>query len=553
MPDDADELATPVASRAIPRVVWAATAAFAVLLAGWSVLAPLGEAPDEPAHLALVLHLADGNGYPAYDGLENQAAIIRLCRTWAAATRACPRPGELVTPTSVRLHPRSEAPDRAARPAWDDEGGDTPVGQLNQMPQHPPLYYQAMAQVLRLERALGGGPWSTDRELALLRLANALLVAPLPLLAWWAASRFGADRTTAVTAAVAVLAVPMLSHIGSTLNNDNLLTLLGAVLAALLAGVARGDRSRATAGAVGVVAGLALLTKAFAVVFPPAIALAYLAGAVEPDRPAWSARLRRMALPVAIAAGATVAMAGWWYVGVRSRTGSFTPSIESRRYTSALAPDGFTPDLGAFASEFGRNLPVRYWGSFGWYTVPIPFPMALVLTGVALAAVAVAFWPQRGPEGSDRLQRGSLAVPFLLLGGFVMARAWDLYATTSRFQFMQGRYLFAGIVGMAVLVALGIRRIVGWASPVVVAVAALILQLDAVRRSLETWWGGPGVDRFGQVRALVAWGAWPGELVAVLVVAVVASGLWLAVELIWEARSSLPRGAEPGPVGSTPP
>ena len=166
----------------VPVVVLAATLAFGALAAVWSVVAPLGEAPDEPAHLALVLHLADGNGYPEFDGLTNQAAIIRLCKTYAAATRACPREGEAVTPTSMRRHPREDAPDKGDRPAWDDEGGAASVGQLNQMPQHPPLYYQAMATVLRVERAVGGGPSSADRELALLRLANAALITPLPLM-----------------------------------------------------------------------------------------------------------------------------------------------------------------------------------------------------------------------------------------------------------------------------------------------------------------------------------------------------------------------------------
>ena len=218
----------------MPAVVLAATLAFGALAAVWSVVAPLGEAPDEPAHLALVLHLAEGRPYPAYDGLANQAAIIRLCRTYAAATRACPREGEAVTRTSMRRHPRSEAPDKASRPAWDDEGGATSVGQLNQMPQHPPLYYQAMASVLRVERWLGGGPMSADRELALLRLVNAALIAPLPLLAWWAARRFRLGEVAAVTAAVATFAIPMLTHIGSTLNNDNLLTLLAAIGTALL-------------------------------------------------------------------------------------------------------------------------------------------------------------------------------------------------------------------------------------------------------------------------------------------------------------------------------
>lgn len=562
----------------MPAVVLAATLAFGALAAVWSVVAPLGEAPDEPAHLALVLHLAEGRPYPAYDGLANQAAIIRLCRTYAAATRACPREGEAVTRTSMRRHPRSEAPDKASRPAWDDEGGATSVGQLNQMPQHPPLYYQAMASVLRVERWLGGGPMSADRELALLRLVNAALIAPLPLLAWWAARRFRLGEVAAVTAAVATFAIPMLTHIGSTLNNDNLLTLLAAIGTALLAGVLRGDRSLRTALAVGVITGLALLTKAFGVVLVPAIVVAYLLGSRERAAPTptpptltptpqprtsyrrpsllavsgtklrWAARAARAARAAWAAGGAVLVVAGWWYVGVRARTGRFAPTIESDRLTSALAPPGFAPDAGRFASEFARNVDDRFWGSFGWYTIRFPTWLAACCTLVVVAAVVAALLPRRDESGSTRWQRAALLVPFVLLGGLVLSRAWRLYATTSSFPFMQGRYLFAGLVGLFVLVALGLTRAVGRWAPVAAAVAAALLQAEALRRCLQGWWGGPGLGPRGQVQALVAWSAWPGEALAVLGLVAVGLGAWFAVALV---RFVL-RVDDGRPVGSMP-
>lgn len=521
-----------------PRVVLAACVAFAALGAVWSVVAPLGEAPDEPAHLALVLHLADGRPYPEFDGLENQAAIIRLCRTYAASTRACPREGEVVTATSVRRHPEAEAPDKGSRPAWDDAGGDARVGQLNQMPQHPPLYYQAMATVLRVERAVLGGPASADRELALLRLVNVALVAPLPLLCWWAARRFGLDDATGAVAAVAVLAVPMLAHIGSTLNNDNLLTLLAAILMGLLAGVARGDRSLRTAGLVGLVTALALLTKAFGAVFPPIVALAYLVGAPRPagepgEVPASGrGRIARAARPLAVAGAVTVLGAGWWYLGVRARTGSFTPSIEGRRLTAELAPPGFEPDVWRFAGEFAAKLDQRFWGSFGWYSVRVSWWWALLATAVLGAAVATALAPRRGAADSTRLQRAVLLAPFVALAAFVAARAWGLYATTSTFPFIQGRYLFAGLTGLLVLAAVGARRwSARWALIATLAVAT-VLQAHAGRRALEVWWGGPGLGPRGQLHALAAWSAWPGELIGLLGVALATAGAWLVAEVV---------------------
>lgn len=553
----------------VPVVVLAATLAFGLLGAVWSVVAPLGEAPDEPAHLALVLHLADGHGYPAYDGLANQAAIIRLCKTYASTTRACPRDGEPVTPTSMRLHPRSEAPDKAGRPAWDDEGGAASVGQINQMPQHPPLYYQAMAMVLRAERAVNGGPMAADRELALLRLVNAAMLAPLPLLAWWAARRFRLGEVAAVTASLAVFGVPMLTHIGSTLNNDNLLTLLAAVAAALLAGVLRGDRSMRTAVAVGAVTGLALLTKAFGMVLVPAIVVAYLLGTTEPTEPdvvpgtgendgeryevrggggGWGDRLRSILAPLAGAGAVVVVLAGWWYVGVRLRTGRFAPTVESARITSALAPPGFQPDLVEFARQYATNINNRFWGSFGWYTIRFPSWLATLCTLAVAVLVGIALAPHRDRSGSNRLQRLALLVPVVALGGLVFLRAWSLYSTSSKFQFLQGRYLFAGIVGLLVLVAIGLQRVAGRWAPVAVAAFALLVQVEALRRCLQGWWGGPGLGPRGQVRAMVAWSAWPGELIAALGVVAAAAGIGLVVAL---ARFVIQAG-EDRPVGSMP-
>jgi small subunit ribosomal protein S36 len=545
-------------------VVLAACVAFGAVAACWSVLVPLTEAPDEPAHLALVLHLADGHGYPSYDGLHNQQAIVRLCATYAAATRACPRKGEPVTPTSTRRHPRSEAPDRSVRPAWDDAGGDQPLGQLNQMPQHPPLYYEAMAAVLRVERAVHGGAWSADRELALLRLVNALIVMPLPGLAWWSARRLRLSRATCAAAAVALLGLPMLTYIGATLNNDNLLTLCGAALVALLAGVVGGDRTWKTGLAVGAVTGVALLTKAFAIVFPPLIVVAYLVGwradrgeADELTREEEQATAKEWGVPLVVAGLATAVLSAWWYVGVKVRTGKFAPTVEDAKLTTALRPSGFHAHVGPFAREFARSIDQRFWGSFGWYTVRLSTGLTYALTAVVAALVVIAFVGRRTTasgadgDGTDHARRAQLAfllVPMALLGAFVLQHAWSLHVRTSKFQFIQGRYLFAGVAGLAVLVAIGTERLAGRWAAISLAVAGGALQAWAAWRCLVGYWGGPGLGPRGQLRAMGAWSAWPGTATGMLGVALVASLGWLAWCLASEVRG--PRSAEGAPVGS---
>ncbi|MBX3286069.1 MAG: DUF2142 domain-containing protein [Actinobacteria bacterium] len=528
----------------VPAVVLVATVAFGALAALWSVAVPLLEAPDEPDHLALVLHLADGNPYPEFDGLQSQAAVYRMCRVYVSSIRACPRDDEVVSPTGMRRHPREQAPPKSERPAWDDLGGDEPVGALNQMPQHPPLYYQLMAGVLRVERAVNGGPWSLDRELALLRLANVALVTPLPLLAWWAARRFRLDQATAIGACFAVFAVPMLTHIGSTLNNDNLLNLCGALLVALLAGVLRGDRSLRTGLAVGAVIGVGLLTKAFAVIFPPLAVLAYAIGAVvDPDRPAWRESVARVARPLGAAGLVSIVLAGWWYVGVRLRTGSFTPTVEDAALTSALAPAGFEPRVGTFLGQFLPAVDTRFWGSYGGYPVRLSEGVAWLLTASVAAAVASALATREAPgaapgsEPARRLATAWFLVPVAALAVLVVGRSWGIYATTSKLVFAQGRYLFAGLVALVVPVAMGIRRGAGRWTPFVLVALAAVAQAHALRRSLADYWGGPGLGPRGQVRALVAYSGWPGEVVALFGIAAAVSAGALAWTLVGLART----------------
>jgi hypothetical protein len=95
-------------------------------------------------------------------------------------------------------------------------------------------------------------------------------------------------------------------------------------------------------------------------------------------------------------------------------------------------------------------------------------------------------------------------------------------------------------------VALGFRRWSGRWAPLVVAGLAGLVQLEALRRCLQGWWGGPGLGPRGQIEALVAWSAWPGELLALLAVAAGAAGAWFAFSLV----RFVIRSGDDVPVGS---
>jgi len=99
-----------------------------------------------------------------------------------------------------------------------------------------------------------------------------------------------------------------------------------------------------------------------------------------------------------------------------------------------------------------------------------------------------------------------------------------------------------------VLVAIGVTRLAGRWAPVAVAGFAVALQAEALRRCLDGWWGGPGLGPRGQVRAMAAWSAWPGELLGLLALVAAAAGTWFAIALV---RSVLQAGDD-RPVGSMP-
>ncbi len=379
------------ARRRPPAAVGWATLLLVLVAALWTVAVPAFRPPDEAAHLDLVLYLAEGHPYPGFDGryfgeaigLDTEHHLIDSRTPW-------PR------------FDAGAAPPRGERPDVDDLGGTEPDADArptdqdrvdypyvyNQMPQHPPLYYAGMAGVLGLERLVlpGDGVPSLDRELGLLRLVNVLLVAPLPWLAWLAVARLGGDDRAGVVAALLPLGLPQLVHIGAALNNDNLLLLLGSVLAVLLIGVARGRRTRRTDLAVGVAVGLALLTKAFALMFVPWVVAAYALGA-------WTTRRRReSAAALAVSGVVAGVVGGWWWIANWVRFGEPAPTTENLTRTGDTRPPGFAPDPAEFLWTFSGRLISRTWAWIGYRTPKFELPslvVALLTVGV-LVAVGVA-------------------------------------------------------------------------------------------------------------------------------------------------------------------
>lgn len=461
----------------MPPAVWAVTVLHTLVLALYSALTPTYQAPDEPLHLDLVRVLAHGDGWPVHGTrlLDRQIDASFAVVDFDAAVR-----GEGLD---------ADAPPRSTRPAFAELGPSRPVtvGGFNQLTQHPPGYYVVAAAVLR------------------------------------GLERLGAAAPVAVAAALFPVAIPQLSHVGASINNDVLLVALCAVETLLLVRVACGDLSLRTALLVGVVAGAALLTKGLALVVVPWIAVAYAVAAVRATARGEALLRGAVALAVAVVTG------GWWWLRNLVVTGRVLPAVDA---PSPVPGPGFDPNPLGWAVVWLRNFQQTFWGHFGWLTAEVPIALvwgAAVLTAAGVAAAVV------GSRGSAWRRPDLLVVllPGVALSAGLALQSWLDHVATGVYRAIQGRYAFAGVTGLGVAVALGygtVERGRRWL-PVGVLAAAGVLQLVGLGTILAHFWPLPG-GLGASLAGALAWSPWPTAVPVAVGVAAAAAAVGVAVLVV---------------------
>ena len=509
-----------------PAAIWAlALLAFALSL-GWSLLAPAYRAPDEPLHVDLALAVAYEPAYPGAFDRRVSAAVAETARLAHLSEDGAPelRNGPL----------RAEvAPPRTDRPSFAELGLGEPTVHPNQMPQHPPLYYGFAALVIRALPV--DAPW--DFTVWVLRAADAALVALVPLFAWAAARVLTGDLATSRIAAVLAIAVPQAAHIAGSVNNDNLLTVLGAGLTVLVVRILAGDTGRRTALVVGIVTGLALLVKAFALVLVGWVALAYAVAAIRARRsmhPAWPA-VRAGLVAVAVAA----CVGGWWWIRNLGLYGTVQPDA----FGAPDAVAGFQHDWMFWAGWFTSRVVLRFWGQMGWLEVALPWPLVWALFGFMTALVTAGIAAPPDTRRGRRADRLMLLVPLVGMLAAVAVGTAGIYLRTGLPAGVQGRYLYAGLAGLAVVAAVGAARLAGFQRrrvPAPLLVGVLLLHAYAAVRALRVWWGPAGSTVEESLRALVAWAPIPPAAVAAVVAGVVLTAAGGVMFAAADARQPAP-------------
>lgn len=500
--------------RALARPLAALTFLHLGLLLTWSVMVPTFRGADEQVHHDLLRRLTETWRYPEYDGLDVSRRTLDALGTSPAFPAHAPAVAE------------DAATHRAERPGWSDLGPDVRNGPPNQMPQHPPLYYESAAAILRAVDGDGTAP--LDLAVWQLRLLSVLVMVPLPLLAADIARRFTTSTPVVLASATAVLAVPQLTHVGATISNDPLMVLLGSVTLAGAARLATGDRRWGTAAATGVAAGLALFTKGFAVPLAPAVGLACLLPLVhrssasndragEPHRDDRS-DTRGVLGRAALVAGLALAFGGWWWIRNVVAYGTPQPGVRLRERVP-----GVELDVVRFAGDFSERIVSSFWGYFGWREAHLPLGVSIAMTVLLVLAAGLACW--------RHWARVVLLVPTVVAALMVLSSGWGAFKKTGVSYATQGRYLFAGIVGLAVLASLGVAHLSRGRSrwqPAATLAVALALQAGGLWVSLTRYWAGGGLER---VEALIAFAPLPGPATAGILLATAASSVAAVVLL----------------------
>ncbi len=467
-----------------------------VVAAAWAVLTPPFRAPDEPQHVNSVLRIAYGGGWPPAGEALMSSAVDRAREQAALDTDVPGRPldrpnhGAFVDVVPVPDNQRVvvDASDALTPPPLS--GAETSAldpETVDQMTQHPPLYYGIGAAVLGVT-GLVESRW--DVQLLVLRLMDALLLMPVPLFAAGAVRRVTGSYPAALVAASFTLFVPQVGHILGSVTNDALVTLSGAGATYLCVLVLHGDLRIRTGAGLGIALGVGLLTKVMAVFALPMVLAAYLMAS--------GARSRRVR-GVLIAGGVALAVGGWWWLRNLLTLGVVQPVGIPERFG-----EGDHGGLWFFVRTAITQFTRSFFGNFGWLEVRIPDPVFWSAATV-IGALVVA--------GILRLKdaRRTLIVIVLLPAGLwlgVLVNAWPGYEETGLIVAVQGRYLFAGLLALSAGTALGLfallgphlRRAVPW-----LIVAACVAAASGLAYGFWGFYQGPGQS---VADAAARWAGW---------------------------------------------
>ena len=433
-------------------IITAIIAAFVLLGFTYSVVTPIFEASDEKWHYPMVKTIADNWSLPVQEpGVETpwrqEGSQAPLYYAISAAATFWIDTSDMETVR--RLNPHVDA-------------GATPDGNVNLVVHDP---------------ALERFPWQgTVLAVHIIRFLSVLMGAAAVALTYLIAREVLPGQPILALGAAAIHAfTPMVVFISASVNNDNLAVLLASLGLWLLIKISSLQSPISNPRpllnwylSLGLVLGLAALTKSQTLALAPIIALVVTVRAVR--QRSWKEFLvggLATALPLLL-------IAGWWYLRNLRLYGDLS-GIEM--FTTILGQRDVPADLPQLWRERFSFL-AGYWGNFGGINVPMAAWTYQVLNTIVLAAalgliITAVKSLVSNPKSTERAIR---RFPFIicLLWALLVFIPWLVWARVTWSS--QGRLVFYAISIWSLLLAMGLagwlpRRWGRWA----VAVFALLL------------------------------------------------------------------------------
>lgn len=308
---------------------------------------------------------------------------------------------------------------------------------------------------------------------------------------------FPRRATLAIGAAALVAFNPMFVFISSSVHDDPLANLVAAAMLCVAARVLMRGATVRRAAVLGVLAGLAILTKLTSLLVVPTVALALVYRVLaDRGRAGWGEVLRLGGVFALV----TLLVGGWWFVRNLALYGEPTSMVSQ---TGVWGVRHNAPDLVAAARELGFAYD-SFWGVFGYGQIPMPSLVYGVLRllgfvavgGLVLAAVrrgtGRALWDP-APAALLIVASAPAVVIVVNFARMTVSPAADF-----------GRYWFVSLAALAPLCALGLSEWCGRTSawPIVgLAGLMLVLAVYALVGVLWPAYAPPAMHSTGDIQA----------------------------------------------------
>jgi hypothetical protein len=417
--------------------------AFFVLGALYLQATPLLETPDEPSHFSVVKYIADHWRLPPARPTPPDPSPVPIILPGPPVYYAPPMYYLLSAPLIADLDTDGFAAAVIPNPNWARGWAPTP----GRSPENKHIYVHTADQ----RPPYAGWATAMKRLRIFSLLLGSVTVAGVYALAHQTNPPKGrTNQPTSPLPATALVAFnPTFIFVTIGVTNDALLFALSTWAFVLMIQLVKPCSSPHAAHLsllLGVVLGLAALTKQSALAFFPLAALAIVWNARSDSRP-WRAAFKRLllcAVPLAL-------LAGWWYA---HNTLSYGDPLGFQPHQTPAG--AWQPPFSLLVHQLGQALK-GYWGAFGWGLILVD-PIIYVLAALFVLGGCLGWLRQ--PTADRQSPNTEYRIPAVLALG-VLLNLTGLILWLWRTSAPYGRLLFPTLGPLAVLLVLGWRRWLG--------------------------------------------------------------------------------------------